>query len=152
MNCVSTSTPIQMRRSVEPGRSGFDGGGRRLFMVESRPKHRNARKSVPQDQTARPSAHTHSTHAGPRRPRSRKKFSLIALNLAIVLIVAGGTAAYGALSRTVVLSIDGHHDTIRTFGDNVSDVLKAKHISLRDDDKLNVSPSTKLRDGIHVTV
>jgi len=124
-------------------------------MVESRPKHRNARKSVPQDHNASPStAHTstHSTHAGPRRPRSRKRFSLIALNLAIVLIVAGGTAAYGALSRTVVLSVDGQQDKIRTFGDNVSDVLKAKHITIRDGDKLSPAPSAKLTDGVHVNI
>jgi uncharacterized protein YabE (DUF348 family) len=105
---------------------------------------------VPQDNNIGKST-TH-THAGPHRPRSRKKFSLLVLNLAIVLIVAGGTAAYGALSKTVVLSIDGHQDRIRTFGDNVSDVLKAKHISIRDGDKLSPAPSTTLSDGAHVDV
>jgi uncharacterized protein YabE (DUF348 family) len=122
-------------------------------MVESRPRHRNARKFVPQDKTPQnPTTHSSSIHAAPRAPRSRKKFSLLALNLAIVLIVAGGTAAYGALSRTVVLTIDGHKDTIRTFGDNVSDVLKAKHITIRDGDKLSPAPSAKLSDGTHVNV
>ncbi|MDX6277278.1 MAG: resuscitation-promoting factor RpfB [Nocardioidaceae bacterium] len=110
---------------------------------------------MPQDSTPRKTSaaktSTHS-HSGPRRPRSRKKFSLIALNLAIVLIVAGGTAAYGALSKTVVLSIDGKQDTIRTFGDNVSDVLKAKHITIRDGDHLSPAPSSKLSDGAHVNV
>jgi resuscitation-promoting factor RpfB len=124
-------------------------------MVESRPRHRNARNSVPQDSTPRKTSASRTTshaHSGPRRPRSRRKFALIALNLAIVLIVGGGTAAYGALSKTVVLSIDGKQDTIRTFGDNVSDVLKAKHITIRDGDHLSPSPSSELSDGVHVNV
>ncbi len=122
-------------------------------MVESRPKHRNARNFVPQDPNVSKSvAQPNKSHAGPHRLRSRRKYSLIALNLAIVLIVAGGTAAYGALSKTVVLTVDGHQDTIHTFGDNVADVLKAKHISLRDGDKLTPGPATGLRDGDHVNV
>ena len=43
----------------------------------------------------------------PQAPhRHRKSFPIIALNIAIVLVLAGGTAAYGALSRTVTLTVD----------------------------------------------
>jgi len=84
--------------------------------------------------------------------RRRKSFALIALNLAIVLIVGGGTAAYAALSKTVTVTVDGHSQTVRTFGDRVSDVLAAKDITVRDGDKLSASPSSQLHDGDRVEV
>ena len=79
-------------------------------------------------------------------------FPLIALNLAIVLVVAGGTAAYGALSHTVTLTVDGKSDKIRTFGDNVSDVLESKHITLRAGDRLSKPKSDSVSDGDKITV
>jgi uncharacterized protein YabE (DUF348 family) len=104
-------------------------------MVESRPRPRHSRNSVPQ------APHRH-----------RKSFSLIALNIAIVFVLGAGTAAYGAFSKTVTLTVDGQRDTIRTFGGTVSDVLAAKHITVRDGDRLNVSPSHRLDDGDKINV
>ncbi|KQV75637.1 hypothetical protein ASC61_11840 [Aeromicrobium sp. Root344] len=88
----------------------------------------------------------------PGKRRHRKSFPLIALNLAIVLVVAGGTAAYGALSHTVTLTVDGRSDKIRTFSDNVGDVLKSKNITLRPADRLSKPPSDSLSDGDTITV
>ncbi len=88
-----------------------------------------------------PHAHRHAH----RRPR--RSTSLIALNLAIVLIVAGGTAAYGAFSKTITVTIDGQKDTVRTFGGTVSDVLAAQEITLKSADKLSLSPSAVVNDG-----
>jgi len=104
-------------------------------MVERLPCRQKARKAVP-----------HSHH------RRHKSFALIALNLAIVLIVGGGTAAYAALSKTVTVAVDGRTQTVRTFGDRVSDVLAAKNITIRDGDKLSASPSSRLHDGDRVEV
>ena len=84
--------------------------------------------------------------------RHRKSFPLIALNLAIVLVVAGGTAAYGALSHTVTLTVDGDSHKIRTFGDHVSDVLKSKHVTLRPGDKLSKPRTDSISDGDTITV
>ncbi|MEV7395521.1 ubiquitin-like domain-containing protein [Aeromicrobium sp. NPDC092404] len=84
--------------------------------------------------------------------RHRKSFPIIALNLAIVLIVGGGTAAYGALSHTVTLTVDGKSDKIRTFGDNVSDVLESKNVTLRPGDRLSKPRSAALSDGDEITV
>jgi uncharacterized protein YabE (DUF348 family) len=84
--------------------------------------------------------------------RHRKSFPLLALNLAIVLVVAGGTAAYGALSHTVTLTVDGESHKIRTFGDTVSNVLASKHITLRADDRLSKPKSDRLADGDTITV
>ena len=93
-----------------------------------------------------PHAHRHAH----RRPR--KSTSLIALNLAIVLLVAGGTAAYGAFSKTITVTIDGQQDTVRTFGDTVSDVLAAKKITINDGDKLSPSRGSAVEDGDAISI
>jgi uncharacterized protein YabE (DUF348 family) len=89
----------------------------------------------------------------PQAPhRHRKSFPIIAVNIAIVFVLAGGTAAYGAFSRTVTLTVDGKSDTIRTFGDTVSDVLSAKNVTLHDGDRINFTPSQEISDGDEITV
>ena len=77
---------------------------------------------------------------------------LIALNLAVLLVVAGGTAAFGAMNKTVSLKVDGQSETVRTFGSSVNDVLKAKGIKLADEDKVSPAPGHELADGENVTV
>ncbi len=92
----------------------------------------------------------HAHRAAHRLPH--KSTSLIALNLAIVLIVAGGTAAYGAFSKTITVTIDGQKGTVRTFGDTVSDVLAAREITINDGDKLSPSPSATVSDGDSIDI
>ncbi|MGA8987559.1 transglycosylase family protein [Aeromicrobium sp.] len=99
-----------------------------------------------------PSASTDNTPSISGKRRNRKSLPLIALNLAIVLIVAGGTAAYGVLSHTVTLTVDGKSDTIRTFGDKVSDVLEAKNVTVHPGDRLSKPASAALSDGDKITV
>ena len=77
---------------------------------------------------------------------------LIALNLAVLLVVAGGTAAFGAMNKTVSLKVDGQSETVRTFGSSVNDVLKAKGIKLADEDKVSPAPGHELADGENVIV
>jgi len=83
---------------------------------------------------------------------SRRSLPLIALNLAIGLVIVGATAAYGALSTTITVVVDGQSEKVRTFGDSVSDVLKARQITVRSGDRLNLTPSHQLADGDEIVV
>jgi uncharacterized protein YabE (DUF348 family) len=78
--------------------------------------------------------------------RQRKSFPLLALNLAIVLVLAGGTAAYGALSQTVTLTVEGRSDTVRTFGGTVADVLDDHGVTVQAGDRLNHPATTPIGD------
>jgi uncharacterized protein YabE (DUF348 family) len=84
--------------------------------------------------------------------RHRKSLPILALNLAIVLVLAGGTAAYGALSQTVTLTVDGKSDTVRTFGGTVADVLADHDVEVRPGDRLNLQPSDDISDGDTIDV
>jgi uncharacterized protein YabE (DUF348 family) len=101
--------------------------------------------------------HKVETVRHPRHPRfsphtPRKKSAIIALNVAVLLVLAGGTAAYGALSKTVTVNLDGRADTVRTFSDSVKGVLASKDVTLRPDDKLNVAKSGAVTDGDTIAV
>ena len=84
--------------------------------------------------------------------RIRKKRTLIALNVAVLLVLAGGTAAYGALSKTVTVKLDGRADTVRTFSDSVTGVLASKEVTLNPDDKVNVAKTAPVMDGDTIKV
>ena len=84
--------------------------------------------------------------------RITKKRALIAINLAVLMILAGGTVAYGALSKTVTVAIDGKTDTIRTFSGSVGDVLADKDVSLRPGDEVNRPSSAPVSDGDRIAV
>jgi resuscitation-promoting factor RpfB len=84
--------------------------------------------------------------------RIRKKRALIALNIAVLLVLAGGTAAYGALSKTVTLSVDGRTDTIRTFSDSVTGVLASHDVKLRPGDKVQATQTGPVDDGDKIAV
>jgi len=83
---------------------------------------------------------------------TRRSFPILALNLAIVLLVAGGTAAYGVMSNTVTLTVEGESQTIRTFGSSVSELLDAKNVDVRSEDKISLDPTHQLSDGDEIKV
>ena len=83
---------------------------------------------------------------------ARKKRAIIALNVAVLLVLIGGTAAYGALSKTVTVKLDGRSDTVRTFSDSVKGVLASKDVKLNPDDKLNVAETGAVTDGDTIKV
>ncbi len=115
-------------------------------MVESRPSHRLSRNEVPQLRTSK-------TPAGRRiQRRHRKSFGLLALNLAIVLVVAGGTAAYGALSQTVTLTVEGRSDTVRTFGGSVANVLATQDVTVDPGDRVSHAMDDSVSDGDTIEV
>ncbi len=88
----------------------------------------------------------------PHDHRTHKKSAIVALNIAVLLVLAGGTAAYGALSKTVTVDLDGKADTVRTFSDSVTGVLASKDVKLNPDDKLNVAKSGGVTDGDTIKV
>ena len=99
-------------------------------------------------ETVRPSRHFFSsTHPTPRRKRA-----IIALNIAVLMVLIGGTAAYGALSKTVTVKLDGRTDTVRTFSDSVRGVLASKDVKLNPDDKVNVAKTSAVTDGDTIKV
>ncbi|MGH3474816.1 MAG: transglycosylase family protein [Aeromicrobium sp.] len=82
----------------------------------------------------------------------RKKSAIIALNIAVLMVLVGGTAAYGALSKTVTVKLDGRTDTVRTFSDSVRGVLASKDVKLNPDDKVNVAKTSAVTDGDTIKV
>ncbi|MGH3424592.1 MAG: ubiquitin-like domain-containing protein [Nocardioidaceae bacterium] len=82
----------------------------------------------------------------------RKRVAIIAVNVAIVLSIVGGTAAYATLNKTVTLSVDGKEKSVRTFGSKVSDVLEAEHIKVGEHDVVAPDADASIEDGSRVAV
>jgi resuscitation-promoting factor RpfB len=70
----------------------------------------------------------------------------------IVLAVMSTTLGYQALTHEVTLSVDGKSHTVRTFGDDVHDVLADQGIDLRSRDIVVPSPDSSVTDGTRITV
>ena len=71
---------------------------------------------------------------------------------AVVLAVAATGVGYAAMSKTVTLSIDGKTQEVRTFGDDVGDVLKSEDISLGDHDVVAPGTTSSIADGATIAV
>ena len=83
---------------------------------------------------------------------SRNKTLLVGLVAAIVLALVGTTAAYAAMSKTVTLSVDGKEQKVRTFGDNVGDVLASKGIEPGDHDSVVPGVDSDINEGSRIAV
>ena len=83
---------------------------------------------------------------------SRNKTLLFGLVAAIVLALVGTTTAYASMSRTVTVSIDGKESKVRTFGDNVGEVLASKGIEPTTHDSVVPSLDTPVNDGSRIAV
>jgi uncharacterized protein YabE (DUF348 family) len=83
---------------------------------------------------------------------SRNKTLLGGLVAAILFALVGTTAAYAALSKTVTLSIDGKQEKVRTFGDNVGEVLASKGIEPDSHDSVVPSVDAPVNDGSRIAV
>ena len=99
-------------------------------------------------ETVRPRVISFPTPIEPPEERARS----FALNIAVLMVLAGGTAAYGALSKTVTVKLDGRSDTVRTFSDSVTGVLASKDVTLNPDDKVNVAKTSAVTDGDTIKV
>lgn len=72
--------------------------------------------------------------------------------MVVLLAVAGTTAGYAALGKSVTLSVDGQETTVTTFGDSVADVLAAESIDLSERDRVVPSEDEAIEDGSVVEV
>jgi uncharacterized protein YabE (DUF348 family) len=82
----------------------------------------------------------------------RKRIILIAVNVAVILGVVGGTVAYATLSKTVTLSIDGEEQRVHTFGRDVGDVLEAEGIELSSHDVVAPDVDSEVNEGSAIAV
>lgn len=82
----------------------------------------------------------------------RKRVVIIAINVAVLLTLVGGTAAFAALNKTVTLSVDGKETQVRTFGSKVSDVLESKKVKLAEHDVVAPAKDAAVKDGSRVAV
>ncbi|ALX04052.1 resuscitation-promoting factor [Aeromicrobium erythreum] len=101
----------------------------------------NTPQTTPQD----------SADATRRRHRQTTKRVVIALNLAVLLVLGAGVAAYGSLSKTVTLDVDGRKDTVRTFGTSVGSLLKSHDVRTKDA-AVDAEPTASVSDGDTIKV
>ncbi|WP_447643509.1 transglycosylase family protein [Nocardioides zeae] len=82
----------------------------------------------------------------------RSRGFVIALVAVVVLAVAGTTAGYAALGKSVTLSVDGEQRTVTVFGGTVGDVLESESIEVGDRDRVVPSVDESVEDGTKVDV
>ena len=82
----------------------------------------------------------------------RKRVIIIAVNLAIVFGLVGGTVAYATMNKTVTLSIDGKVSEVQTFGDDVGDVLASEGLELSDRDVVLPAVDSSIEEGSRIAV
>ncbi|MEH3034249.1 MAG: transglycosylase family protein [Aeromicrobium erythreum] len=95
---------------------------------------------------------------GLRRLLGRTRLAM-AVNLAVLAVLVTGTAAYGVLTKTVTLRVDGRTDTVRTFAGSVDSVLASRDVDVAEADRVKVdgdttraTPSAPVEDGDTITV
>lgn len=106
----------------------------------------NTSSTTPQDPTSQQAA-----EAPRRRHRQSTKRVVIALNLAVLLVIGAGVAAYGSLSKTVTIDVDGRKDTVRTLGTSVGSLLKSQEVSTKGA-AVDAKPTAPVSDGDTITV
>jgi uncharacterized protein YabE (DUF348 family) len=105
----------------------------------------NTPETTPQDHETR------GATEAPRRHRQTTKRVVIALNLAVLLVIGAGVAAYGSLSKTVTLDVDGRKDTVRTFGTSVGSLLKSQDVRTKGA-AVDARPTEAVSDGDTIKV
>jgi uncharacterized protein YabE (DUF348 family) len=92
-----------------------------------------------------------------RLKRVHKKSVFVALNAAVLLGLAGTTAAYASMSKNVTVTLDGHTTSIRTLSSTVGGALATHGITLDPRDHVRVDgkvadKNSSLRGGDAVAV
>ena len=77
---------------------------------------------------------------------------ILGLIAALLLAVAGTSAAYAVMSKSVTLNVDGKSTTVRTFGANVGEVLAGEGIKPTSHDVIVPGVDTPVNDGTEVAV
>lgn len=82
----------------------------------------------------------------------RSRGFVIALVALVVLAVAGTTAGYAALNKTITLSVDGEERTVSAFNGTVGDVLEDEGVEVGDRDRVVPSVDEAVEDGTKISV
>jgi len=83
---------------------------------------------------------------------SNSKTWQVGLVATVAVAVVATTAGYSAATTEVKLSVDVSTRTVRTFGDNVGDVLAGQHIHLHKRDVVVPSLDSSVSDGSQISV
>ena len=67
--------------------------------------------------------------------------------LALLISVTGGGAAALAMNKSVTVDVDGHAQTVHSFGKTVGEVLEDAGVSVGEHDALSPSPQAPVGDG-----
>ncbi|HKS47861.1 MAG TPA: transglycosylase family protein [Amycolatopsis sp.] len=67
--------------------------------------------------------------------------------LALLISITGGGAAALAMNKSVTVDVDGHEQTVHSFGKTVGEVLKDAGLTVGEHDALSPSPQAAVGDG-----
>lgn len=76
-----------------------------------------------------------------------KRFAVIAINLAVAMVLIGGTTAFATMNKVVAINIDGQTTHIRTYAPTVGAILEAQGIRLQGGDKVSHQMSDFIGGG-----
>jgi uncharacterized protein YabE (DUF348 family) len=82
----------------------------------------------------------------------RLSLKTLAINVAVVSALVGGTTAYATLDNTVTLNVDGQAESLHTFADTVGELLVDQDIELGAHDVVAPSVDSLVEDGSEIAV
>jgi resuscitation-promoting factor RpfB len=82
----------------------------------------------------------------------RLPLKTLAINVAVVSALVGGTTAYATFDNTVTLSVDGKAESVHTFADTVGEVLADQDIELGSHDVVAPSVDSPIEDDSAIAV
>ncbi|MFF1611918.1 transglycosylase family protein [Amycolatopsis sp. NPDC058278] len=101
-----------------------------------------------EDRTMSPQAKRASLDEGLRETtKIWKRRFLKGAVLSVMISVAGGGAAALAMNKSITVDVDGHQQTVHSFGDTVGEVLEDAGLSVGAHDSLSPSPQAEVGDG-----
>jgi uncharacterized protein YabE (DUF348 family) len=100
------------------------------------------------DRTASPQAKRAALDEGLRETtKIWKRRFLKGAVLSVMISVAGGGAAALAMNKSITVDVDGHQQTVHSFGGTVGEVLEDAGLSVGAHDSLSPSPQAEVGDG-----
>lgn len=103
---------------------------------------------VEQDRTASPQAKKAAVEEGLREAtKTWKRRFLKGAVLSLLVTVSGGGAAALAMNKSITVDVDGHQQTVHSYGGTVGEVLKDAGLSVGEHDALSPSPQAAVGDG-----
>ncbi|MGZ4596967.1 MAG: ubiquitin-like domain-containing protein [Actinomycetes bacterium] len=82
----------------------------------------------------------------------RRRLLVLLVQASVVAVLVAGTTAFVALDKTVTISIDGHHEQVKTYARTVGDVLQSEGIHVDEHDLVSPMPDQPFGDGDTIVV